>query len=72
MIGMMTQVLPIILLMSYDMAHLNLKSDDYNGSDQLQVGNGQGLRISKTGSSFLSTPFSTFALNHVLLVPEIR
>ncbi|KAA8518196.1 hypothetical protein F0562_015670 [Nyssa sinensis] len=27
---------------THDMANLNLKSDDYDGTDQLQVGNGQG------------------------------
>ncbi|KAA8516956.1 hypothetical protein F0562_017226 [Nyssa sinensis] len=28
---------------THDMANLNLKSDDYNGTDQIQVGNGQGI-----------------------------
>ncbi|KAA8515147.1 hypothetical protein F0562_018326 [Nyssa sinensis] len=57
---------------THDMANLNLKSDDYNGTDQLQVGNGQGLRISKTGNSSLHSSSHSFVLNQVLLVPQIK
>ena len=55
-----------------DMANLNIKNKDYTGSDQVQVGNDQGLHISKTGNSHLHTPSHSFILNHVLLVPEIH
>jgi histone deacetylase 1/2 len=55
-----------------DIAHLSLQKSDYDGADHVQIGNGQGLQISKSGSSIIYTPSSTFVLNHVLLVPEIR
>lgn len=55
-----------------DTNNLNLQKSDYTGADNVQVGNGQGLQISKTGSSILSTPSSTFLLNQVLLVPELH
>ncbi|KAA8531224.1 hypothetical protein F0562_005862 [Nyssa sinensis] len=55
-----------------DLNNLNLRNDDYQGTDQVHVGNGQGLQISKTGSSQISTSNSTFALNQVLLVLEIH
>jgi hypothetical protein len=51
---------------------LTLQKSDYAGADSVQVGNGQGLQISKTGTSKISTPSSTFVLNQVLLVPEIQ
>jgi hypothetical protein len=54
------------------MANLNLKSDDYTGIDQFQVGNDQGLHISKTGNSSLYTSSHSFVLNQVLLVPQIQ
>jgi len=34
-----------------DLANLNLHTDGYTGTDQLHVGNGQGLPISHTGTS---------------------
>lgn len=55
-----------------DVARLNVKKDDYNGVDNVQVGNGQSLQISKIGSSKISTPSSTFVLNQVILVPKIQ
>ena len=54
------------------MANLNLKSDDYTDTNQLQVGNNQGLYISKTGNSSLYTSSQSFVLNQVLLVPQIQ
>ena len=57
---------------THDMANLNLKSDDYTGTYQLQVGNGQGLHISKTGTSSLHASSHSFVLNQVLLVPQIQ
>jgi len=55
-----------------DLANLNLHSDDYNGTDQLHVGNGQGLPIRHTGTSQLSFLHATFLLKHLLHVPSIR
>jgi len=51
---------------------LNLQKFDYAGADSVQVGNDQGLQISKTRTSKISTPSSTFVLNNVLLVPKIH
>lgn len=47
-------------------------NEDYNGTDNVLVGNGQGLQIAKIDSTQLSTPTSSFTLNNVLLVPEIQ
>ena len=55
-----------------DVNNLTLQQSDYAGANSVQVGNGQGLQISKTGTSKISTPSSTFVLNNVLLVPEIH
>lgn len=42
-----------------------------HGSDQVFVGNGNGLPISQVGKSSLSTPKSTFLLNDVLYVKGV-
>lgn len=55
-----------------DITNLNLRSEDYDGADQIHVGNGAGLQISKIGSSTLSTSTTPFILNQVLLVLEIQ
>lgn len=55
-----------------DVANLNLKNDDNNGLDNVHVRNRQGLQISKTRTSQLSTRTSTFILNQVFLVREIQ
>ena len=54
-----------------EMANLNLCSENYDGSDQIHVGNGVGLKIIKIGSSLISTPSRSFILNQVLFVPQI-
>ncbi|KAF7143710.1 hypothetical protein RHSIM_Rhsim05G0062600 [Rhododendron simsii] len=46
-------------------------SEPYQGVDQLRVGNGKGLSISNVGTSFLSSPHSTFKLSNVLHVPAL-
>jgi hypothetical protein len=43
-----------------ELANLNLQAEEYNGSDQLRVGNGQGLVIKHLGSS----KFPMFPLNY--------
>ena len=43
----------------------------YHGTDSLVVGNGQGLKISHVGSSFISSPSKLFHLSNTLLVPKI-
>lgn len=49
-------------------------ANDFNNLNlqNVQVGNGQGLQISKTSSSNISMSNSTFFLHQVLLVPEIH
>ncbi|KAH9769131.1 retrovirus-related pol polyprotein from transposon RE1 [Citrus sinensis] len=61
-----------------NMENLHFK-EDYKGTDQLIIGNGQGLSISHIGHAFLSfraskhpyTHASTIALKDMLLVPTI-
>lgn len=52
-----------------DLANLTLQSE-YHGNDTVQVGNGQGLSISHTGSSLIHTPYSSFQLNNILYCPK--
>jgi len=54
-----------------DLANLNLKAEEYTGSDQLRVGNGIGLSIHHIGNAQLSTPTLPFTLYNVLHVPHI-
>jgi hypothetical protein len=51
-----------------DLSNLNLNAEEYTGTDQIRVGNGQGLQISHSGRGLLSTPsrnFNLFSLFHV-------
>jgi hypothetical protein len=56
---------------THDLTNLNLCADEYQGSDQIQVGNGTSLPIKHIGTTQLSTPTTTFCLNNVLHVPDI-
>lgn len=53
-----------------DLASLG-RREDYVGGSQLVVGNGQGLPITHTGSSLLSTPSKPLYLNEILHVPDL-
>jgi hypothetical protein len=55
-----------------DLGNLNLQAEEYNGSDQLRVGNGQGLDIKHLGSSKLHYPHVSFTLQNLLHVPNIQ
>jgi len=55
-----------------NMANLNLRSEDYTGTNQVLVGNGVGLHISQIGSSILTPSKTLFVLKQLLLVPEIQ
>ena len=44
---------------------------DYNGSEKLYVGNGQGLDISKIGSSIFRSLNGAVCLKNILHVPQI-
>jgi hypothetical protein len=48
---------------------LNFQSEEYDGLDQIQVGNGTRLAIKNIGTSILSPP--NFILCNVLHVPKI-
>jgi hypothetical protein len=54
-----------------NLINLNLRHDDYDGTEHIQVGNGAGLRITKTSSSILSSSSKSFVLQKQLLVPDI-
>ena len=56
---------------THDLANLNLRADEYQGSDQIRVGNGKSLSIKHIGTTQLSTPTTSFQLNNVLHVPDI-
>jgi hypothetical protein len=53
-----------------DFTHLQA-SAPYQGTDQLLVGNGQGLPITHTGTSVLPTATGSLMLKHALCVPSI-
>ena len=53
-----------------DFSNLNMSSKSYSGTDQITIGNGQGLPISHIGNASLSTPNHSFSLKHVLYVPN--
>jgi hypothetical protein len=55
-----------------DIANLNMQADNYTGSDQLHVGNGQGLPISHTGTTKLTYHNISFILKNLLHVPRIK
>jgi gag-polypeptide of LTR copia-type len=46
-------------------------SEIYNGTDQVQIGNGAGLSISHTGTAYLKTSGQSLILTNVLYVPTI-
>lgn len=59
--------------MTSDPQHLT-HSTNFSGSDQVHMGNGQGLAITCIGSSKFTSPShpqTTLALNDLLLVPSI-
>jgi hypothetical protein len=59
-----------------DNAHITANVADlttlqpYDGMDTVQVGNGSGLMIQNTSSSFLNTSHNSFRLNNVLYCPQ--
>jgi len=52
--------------------NLTIRADEYHGPDQIRIENGQGLPISHTGLSSLSTPTCVFKLSQLLHVPQIQ
>ena len=49
----------------------NVRADNYHGSNQIRVGNGQGLRILHIGSATLPSSSHNFQLSSLLHVPKI-
>jgi hypothetical protein len=54
-----------------DLVNLNITAEDYNGSDQIRVGNSTGLPIKHIGNAKIFTPNSHFLLQDVLHLPHI-
>jgi hypothetical protein len=52
-----------------ELSNLNMHAEDYTGTDQIQVGNGQGLHISNSGRGLLPTPhvIFTYSLSFMFL-----
>jgi len=55
-----------------ELSNLNLRAEEYTGSEQIKVGNGQGLDIHHTGLASLPSPNHTFTLQSLLHVPQIE
>lgn len=55
-----------------DLSNLNIRADEYRGTDQIRVGNGQGLNILHTGLACLPTSNCNFSLQNLLHVPRIQ
>jgi hypothetical protein len=45
---------------------------EYTGTDQIRVGNGQGLHIQHTGLACLPSRLHNFSLQYLLHVPQIQ
>lgn len=55
-----------------DLANLNLKAEEYGGSDQIRVGNNNRLSIKHVKNAQISTPNLLFNIYDVLDVPQIK
>lgn len=55
-----------------DLANLNIKSEEYTGSEQIRIDNGLGLPIRHFATTCLSAPNISFPLKNVLHVPHIK
>jgi hypothetical protein len=55
-----------------DLSNLNVCADDYLGTVQIRVGNGQGLQILHTGLATLPSPKRIFQLPSLLHVLAIQ
>jgi hypothetical protein len=54
-----------------DLQNLNIKAEEFTGSEQIKIGNGKGLSIHHIGQTRLSSPPFQFDLFNVLHVPKI-
>jgi hypothetical protein len=51
--------------------NLNVRSEEYAGNDQIQVGDGTSLHITHLGKASLSAHSKSFILDQILVVPQI-
>ena len=58
--------------LTLELNNLNLHAEEYQGLDQIRVGDGIGLDIKHIGSSKLLISSTSFPLKHVLHVPDIQ
>ena len=56
---------------THDLANLNVRANEYQGLDQIRVGNSKILPIKHIRTSQISTTHPSFCLNNVLHVPDI-
>lgn len=56
--------------MTTDLNNLAMHSE-YDDPDDIVIGDGSGLSITRMGSTKLSTPSNTFSLSNVLCVPSM-
>jgi hypothetical protein len=54
-----------------DLKNLNFRSTNYDGFDQVHMGNGKGLHIHNIGDTLLSSSTTSFLLHNMLHVPSI-
>ena len=54
-----------------NLANLNVRANEYQGQDNIRVGNGTRLPIKHVGTTHILSPSSSFQLNDVLHVPQI-
>lgn len=57
--------------MTLDIASLSI-SKDYSGKDEVVVGNGKGIRVSRIGKTTVSFGDRQFLLSNILLVPHLK
>ena len=60
----------LLTIITGDLASLSVHSE-YDGTDEVVIGDGSGLRVSHIGSLELHSPTRTFHLNDTLCVPSI-
>lgn len=57
--------------MTLDITTLSIYKD-YGGKDQVVVGNGQGIKITRIGCSTISFGDKHFVLSYILLLPKLK
>jgi hypothetical protein len=55
-----------------DMNNIHVPHTGHDTQDHVQVANGAGLKIVRSGTSTIYSPSKSFILNQILLVPDIK